>query len=480
MSSAIGFLPTTNIPRVHSALTRFWRRDFGRRRLDAIFLSCPKLAHARALGWEEMGTLVEVPDGWTTDETLREFGSTCNVMVLRAGDAQYYANCARAAWQLGEPSWITWQEGPVACEPIAPGVLISELRPSAAPSYSSHGSFADFWAAVDRERRFTWVLRVDAIGDLLLTLSYLHAFKKRHPHRRLGLVARDRYLPWLREIPWLDAVSGVDVLHWNDFTASVPADDGQSAWLMPMPGMLRTAGNRLLAGRSGPRASAYPDAETPCEYSPRRQIVNHRELLALAFDGVQPELPVDVPPRSAGGALWFSPYPGGDERLWPPDRWAAALEPLADQRLILQAPQGSLPERWESEFLTHAARRRLRVERAEPTRTIFDLARAMNLARGWVGINSAPMHVAALLGLPAVAVGLPWEANAIWDSPHLQIVAAETDARMLLNAPSTEGLEAFARETRREDGWADGLYVRPEEVAATLATSPLARQAVTP
>lgn len=473
MSSLIGFLPTTNIPRVHSALTRLWRRDLGRRRLDAIFLSFPKLGYARALGWEEIGVLEEVPGGWTTADTLREFGRACDVMVLQGGDPAYYANCARAARQLGEPSWVTWQEGPAPCAPLAPGLLLSELTPANAPDYSGHGTFDDFWAAVDREQRFTWVVRLDAIGDLLLTLSHLYPFKKRYPHRRVGLVVRDRYVPWLRELDWIDAVCGVDVVHWDDLTGTAPADDGQ-AWLMPMPGMLRVAGNRLLGDRSGPRASAYPDSETACEYSPRRFVAVQRELLASIFDGVEPELPFPVPPRSGAGALWFSPYPGADERLWPPDCWAAALEPLAGQPIVLQVSQGATGQRWESEFLAQAARRRLRIERAAPTRTIFDLAHAMSTARGWVGINSAPMHVAALLGLPAVAVGLPWEMNAMWASPNLQIVAAERDAQTLVTAPSTKSLAAFARNLDREDGWADGLYVGPTEVAAILASSPLA------
>lgn len=473
MTNLIGFLPTTNIPRAHSALTRLWRCNLDHRHLDAIFLSWPKLAYARALGWEEIGTLEEVPPGWTTVNTLREFGRACDVLVLLAGDEAYYANCQLAAAQLGSPSWVTWQEAPSPCAPLANGRLVSEMTPDGLPDYTSHGTFEDFWTAVDREKRFTWVIRLDAIGDLLLTLSYIYPFKRRHPQRRIGLIARNRYVPWLRGINWLDAVCGTEVLHWDQLNAASPADDGCSAWLNLMPGMLRVAGNRLLAERSGPRASAYPDSNTPCEFSPRRAIISQRQLLASAFGGVEPELPVWPRRKGAKRAIWFSPYPGTDERLWPPDSWVAALEPLAGYPIILQTTCNPLYRRWESEFVDHAAQRKLQIERTEPTKTIFDLAHAMGSVRGWVGINSAPMHVAALLGIPSLALGLPWEINAMWTHPGLQIVSAETYAQALLNTPSTKGLRVFARDVHREDKWADGLYLRPEEFAKHLRLHPM-------
>ncbi len=473
MTNLIGFLPTTNIPRAHSALTRMWRRDLNRRRLDAIFISWPKLPYAWALGWEEMGTIEEIPPGWTTVDTLSEYSRACDVSVLLAGDEAYYANCQLAAAQLGSPSWVTWQEKPYPCAPLAEEPLVSEMTPGGPPDYALHGTFDDFWTAVDREKRFTWIVRLDAVGDLLLTLSYLYPFKKRYPHRRVGLVVRDRYVPWLQEIDWLDAVCGTDVLYQNQLNASVPLDDGASAWMNLMPGMLRVAGNRLLAGRSGPRASAYPDINTPCEFSSRRHIVSQRELLASAFGSVSPELPVQPRKDCTERAIWFSPYPGTDERLWPPDSWAAVLEPLAGCLLILQTTRNPLYQRWEAEFLDRAAQRNLRVKITEPTRTIFDLARTMSSVRGWIGINSAPMHVAALLGLPSLALGMPWEINAMWNHPELQIVAAENYAQSLLTTPSTKRLLAFAKDVHREDKWADGLYLRPETVADCLLSHPM-------
>ncbi len=473
MANLIGFLPTTNIPRAHSALTRLWRRDLGRRHLDAIFLSWSKIAYARALDWEEIGTLEEVPSGWTTVDTLREYGRSCDVMVLLAGDEAYYANCQLAAAQLGSPSWVTWQERPAPCVPLEEGLLVSQMTPTGLPDYTSHGTFDDFWAAVDRDKRFTWIIRLDAVGDILLTLSYLYPFKKRYPDRRIGLIVRDRYVSWLREIEWLDGVCGADVLYWDRLNAASPANDGRSAWMNLMPGMLRVAGNRLLGKRPGPRASAHPDSTTACEFSARRFIVSQRELLGLAFAGVEPELPVRPLGAPVERAIWFSPYPGTDERLWPPASWITALEPLAGRLLILQTTNNPRYRRWEAEFLERAARRKLHIECIGPTRTVFDLAQSMCSVQGWVGINSAPMHVAALLGLPSLALGLPWEYNAMWAHPHLQIVSAEACAQALLTAPSTKGLKAFARNIHREDEWADGLYFRPEEFAQHLLGHPM-------
>jgi len=94
-------------------------------------------------------------------------------------------------------------------------------------------------------------------------------------------------------------------------------------------------------------------------------------------------------------------------------------------------------------------------------------------ARGWVGVNSAPMHVAGLLGLPAVALGLGWESNARWSHPSLRIVAAEGVARDLQQSPTPERLRTFARDTGRTDHWADGLYLNPDVFAEALLRHPI-------
>ena len=104
---------------------------------------------------------------------------------------------------------------------------------------------------------------------------------------------------------------------------------------------------------------------------------------------------------------------------------------------------------------------------------MLELIQMMRSARAWVGINSAPMHIAALLGLPGLALGLPWEMNAMWKHPTLQIVAAEEMARPLQRSPSPEGLRAIVRTSQRSDNWADGLYLQPEVFASALSTHPL-------
>jgi len=471
-----GFLPTAYLPRVHPALARAWRHTWGRRRLDAIFLSRDRMPLARAMGWEQFGRLEEVPGGWTSAETLAATGRGRDVSVLLPGDPALYANCLRAAESTGTATWTTWQQSGVAAPRLEPGPLLAELQPAGDPNDSSHAGFESFWEAVDRDDRFTWVIRLDAIGDILLTLSYLYPFKRRHPRRRVGLIVREHHVPWLRRFEWIDQVCGVDVVYWERMLASIPRPDGRAAaWLNLMPGMLRVAGNRILSERAGLAASAYPDRLTRCECSPGRHVMGTRELLDLVFDHVSPELPVECPSRGTDACVWFSPFPGADERLWPPASWAQALAPLAGTRIVFQPATTPLHRRWEGEFMTHAAARGLNIERAGPTESVTELARMMASARGWVGINSAPMHVAALLGLPALALGLGWEANARWAHPTLQIVAAEDVARRLQQSPSADQLQAFAQSAARSDTWADGLYLPPEMFASALEGHDLTR-----
>jgi hypothetical protein len=470
LSAAIGFLPTTYLPRVNAALARAWRTQWGRKRLDAIFLSSRQIPLAQAMGWDEFGNFEEIPFGWFNANTLAGVNRAHDVSVLLPGDAALYANCLRAAQRIGKPTWMTWQESGLPSQRLEPGPLLAELTPSGdPPDYSSHMSFDHFWDEVDRDNRFTWILRLDAIGDILLTLSYLYPFKRRYPKRAIGLVVRNEYVSWLSRLDWIDKVCGVDLVYWERTLDSVPRSDGRAmAWLNLMPGMLRVAGNRILSQRPGLAASAYPDSATRCEFSPSRNVIGMRELLGLAFDGVAPELPLESPHSSTGSAIWFSPFPGADERLWPPDAWAQALAPLAGKRIVLQPSSKPLHRRWHAEFMKHANARGLKIEHAGPSESVLELIQMMRSARAWVGINSAPMHIAALIGLPSLALGLPWEVNAQWSHPTLQIVAAEEMARPLQYSPSPEGLRALVRLNQRSDNWADGLYLQPEVFASAL------------
>jgi len=469
MSIARGFLPTAYLPRAHSALARAWRAQPGRKRFDAIFLTTEQISLAKSMGWEEFGNFVQISGGWADADTLACVQERCDVSVLLPGEPALYANCLRAAQRAGVPEWITWQESRRPAARLNHGPLLAELRPAGEPDFSGHLPFDSFWREVDRNQRITWILRLDAIGDVLLTLCYLYPFKRRHPGRRIGLVVRKEYVQWLRQLPWIDEICGVDIVYWDSMLEAIPKGDGKkTAWVNLMPGMLRVAGNKILTQRNGIAASAYPDAETRCEYSPGKSVLGMRELLALAFGGVEPELPVSHSARGRDGSIWFSPFPGADERLWPPDAWAAALAPLAGKRLILQPSANLLHERWHAEFLRHAAKQGLIIESAGKSNSILDLIKMMAKSKAWIGINSAPMHAAALIGMPSLAVGLPWEVNARWNHPCLKIVAAEGLARQIQQSSSPAEVGMLVKSLQRSDEWADGLFLRPEVFADAL------------
>ncbi len=446
MTVAKGFLPTAYLPRAHSALARAWRSNPGRKKYDAIFLASEQIPMAKAMGWEEFGSFQPIPGGWANENTLTGFREPCDVSVLLPGDPSLYANCLRAAQVKGTADWLTWQESGLSARPLKEGLLVAEIRPSGEPDYSTHLPFKDFWEEVDRDNRFTWILRLDAIGDVLLTLSYLYPFKRRYPRRRIGLVVRKEYVSWLRRLNWIDQICGVDITYWDSMMASMPQGDRDaSAWMNLMPGMLRVAGNRILSQREGLAASAYPDDCTRCQFSPGRSVLEMRDLLSLVFDELKPEIPIPYPQPGTDNSIWFSPFPGADERLWPPDAWAKALSPLAGKRILLQPPSGLLYQRWHSEFLKYAAREGLRIEAAGRSESIFELIQMMASSKAWIGINSAPMHVAGLIGLPALAIGLPWEVNARWNHPSLRIVSAENTARQILIQHLQQGWESYCR-----------------------------------
>jgi lipopolysaccharide heptosyltransferase II len=290
------------------------------------------------------------------------------------------------------------------------------------------------WAAATR----VLAVRLDALGDVVMTGPALRALKGARPGRRLTLLtspagaAAARLLPGVDEVvvyeaPWVKATparvdAGADV----GMLARLAAAGFDAAAIFtvysqsPLPAALLCflAGvpRRLGHCRENPYqllTEWIPDPEPArgIRHEVRRQL----DLVAAVGCGVEDDrLLLDVPPAAAGrvatlldglglGATtsWVAVHPGGSapSRRYPPEHFAEVVRGLAGAGLDVVFT-GAADEASLVAAVQHAA--------GVPTRSLVgrlglaELAAALARARVLVSNNTGPVHVAAAMGTPVV------------------------------------------------------------------------------
>lgn len=282
------------------------------------------------------------------------------------------------------------------------------------------------------------VLRLGAIGDTLLTVPALHALGRAFPGARIGLVGR-------RDVAHLLQRCGV-IAHSED------SESALGAWLLGGAGSARAAAHQsVLAAPSVAviwRRTAADDvaarwaalgagrtllAPSHPPEGARQHIADHL-VATLAPLGVLPprEAPrLHLPPqdRAVGRHLLaalgvhepvFALHPGsgGAAKCWPPERFAALGRTLEQHGTIVLISGPA--DRDVVRAVQQAAGRTWPVAAHLP---LTDVAQLLAHVRAYVGNDSGPSHLAALLGCPTVALYGPTD-PAVWGvrGPRVHLV----------------------------------------------------------
>jgi heptosyltransferase-2 len=269
------------------------------------------------------------------------------------------------------------------------------------------------------------------IGDVVLSLATLRDLRRNFPRARIEVLARPWVADLYRAVAEVDAVrlaQGVrvdadalrgafdaGVLLPNSFGSALPL------WLARIPERwgYATDGRRPLLTRA-PRV--------PEQVRGRSQVYYYRAMLAGAGLRVSaaPDVSLSCPPdwaRSAGadrllgaedGGAWIGVNPGafyGTAKRWLPERFAAVADTLADRgaRIVLV---GGAAERPVGAAIAAQMRAPARVLCGETT--LPELVGVLARLRLLVTNDSGPMHLAAALGVPVVAVFGPTD----WRETH--------------------------------------------------------------
>ena len=280
------------------------------------------------------------------------------------------------------------------------------------------------------------------IGDVVLSLPALRDLKRAFPSSRLEVLAR----PWVAGL--YEAVPEVDaILPSQGVAADAAALRGRHDLGLLLPNSFASAFALWRAGvpeRWGYATDARGALLTrSCRVSAsvrgRSQVYYYRSMLeglGLAVSG-PPDASLACPEAWAerGRALlggpgpWIGVNPGaayGTAKRWPPGRFAAAAALVARRAGAQVAIVGAASERPLAESVAEQLGSKARVLCGETT--LAELVGVLRGLRLLLTNDSGPMHLAAALGTPLVAVfgSTDWsETSPVSD--RARVVREETD-----------------------------------------------------
>lgn len=264
------------------------------------------------------------------------------------------------------------------------------------------------------------IIRPGAVGDTLLTFPVLQALRAKYADSSITFVGNASILPLALSAGLVDAVSDYQSVQWSELFSSagittpclrelLPSIDLAVCWLRDSDGLV--ARNLYRAGVK--QCILAPGR--PAEGEHLHIVTYLGQTVGLKLEPsstfVLPEMgATDVEP----GSIAIHPGSGGARKCWPVSHFASVIECLweahhpvlllagpadAESVLALQQHLAPPPEPALLKLLVDAP--------------LLEVARALRECRGYLGNDSGVTHLAAMLGVPTVALFGPSDPT-IW------------------------------------------------------------------
>jgi heptosyltransferase-1 len=245
------------------------------------------------------------------------------------------------------------------------------------------------------------VIRMSAFGDVIHALPAVMALRRGYPRARLSWLLRPEWKPLLEGNPAVDEVVEAPRRSLRLLAALRRA---RFDLVVDFQGLLQSAVlGRAAAGAcfgfAAPRERLAALLYRTRVRAEAGHIVERNLELAYAAGGKKGELAFPLPPGSPEGRLpdrfvLACPLAGWGSKQWPLERFSALADRLAAAGvpLVVNGPPG-------------AAARLAEVRGAVAHCSgIPGLVNATRRAAAVVGVDSGPLHLAAALGKPGVAI----------------------------------------------------------------------------
>ena len=278
----------------------------------------------------------------------------------------------------------------------------------------------------DRPKRIL-IVRLGAMGDVVQTLPAVSDLRRRFPHARIdwaidtrwaellrgnpditeaiALPSRPRGSTKLRLSPWQKAAAQVRHLQAANYDLAL---DFQGLLKSATIAKLSRAACIIGFDRRQLREPLAGVAYTLCLYASSSHVVDRYRELASFGDAQQPTLSAvfPLPQGEPSGQLpanfvLASPQAGWGSKQWPAMFYSTLATLLWEgHRLPLLVDCAPAQEAYAETILRHAPAGSVVVH----VSTIAQLIAATRKAAAVVGVDSGPLHLAAALGKPGVAI----------------------------------------------------------------------------
>jgi heptosyltransferase I len=254
------------------------------------------------------------------------------------------------------------------------------------------------------------VVRLGALGDIIFTLPAVASLKHSFPGLRLDWAVEERWAPLLEENPFVDRVLAIrrdsPAALWESWRQ---LRDGRYDFAVDFQGLMKSAvvaslartrrifGFHATQARERPAALFYSD--TALSRSAHMVDKNLDLAAAAGAAGALRVFPLPAGRQAnelpAGDFVLASPLAGWRGKQWPLQHYRALAFLLRRELgipLVLDGPPSAMPVLTEvREAVPHPS-------------DVAGLIYATRRAAAVVGVDSGPLHIAAALGKPGVAL----------------------------------------------------------------------------
>jgi len=285
------------------------------------------------------------------------------------------------------------------------------------------------------------VVRLSAMGDIIHTLPAAAVLRRAFPHATLGWLVEERWAELLCTLrhprsgrrspqrPLVDRVHTVNTAEWRRAPFSLNTWQQMAVGLSELRGIRYDAAidfqgavrSALLARWSGAPivyGSAQPRENAASMFYTRKVLTNATHVVeqALALAGAiipgpmaetQVEFPVDPDAeckiagltKDGKGFAILNPGAGWGAKRWPAERYGQVAKELAKDRLCSLVNYGPGEEELAAavETASEGAARKVSC-------SVSELIALTRRARLFIGGDTGPMHLAAVLKIPVAAI----------------------------------------------------------------------------
>ena len=289
------------------------------------------------------------------------------------------------------------------------------------------------------------LIQLGDIGDVVLTLPAVRALRESYPQARIVVCVRDKAREIMEDCPWVSGVMAVESAHRRPMESAAH----QLRWFMALRQhrfdlaidlrtgtrgaiMARLSGAPIRIGRFAEDGRLWRNRMFTTLVQPENELMQYAaehnlnilSPLHLHIENRCPQVGIPSHRRAAALALWsqeqipsdkptiaFHPFSLWKYKEWRMDACARVVDAIQLHYGAVAVITGSPDERDRAEQLAALCQTRP-INLAGKT-SIGELATVLSRCSGFIGVDTAALHLAAAAGIPTLGIFGP-SSQACW------------------------------------------------------------------